>query len=103
MDRKSWIAIILSVTGLFAWQWYVSKYYAPQTPPVAAPASPDATASAAAAAAPAPSATPSPVADQPPVMSARAESLSTNSTEFVFNNDAGGLEPVIHRMHLGET
>lgn len=100
MDRKSWIAIILSVTGLFAWQWYVSKYYAPQTPPVAAPASPDATASAAAA--PAPSATPSPVADQPPVMSARAESLSTNSTEFVFNNDAGGIEQVILRMHLGE-
>ena len=35
-------------------------------------------------------------------MSARAESLSTNSTEFVFNNDAGGIEQVILRMHLGE-
>jgi hypothetical protein len=30
MDRKSWIAITLSVAGLFAWQWYVSKYYKPQ-------------------------------------------------------------------------
>ena len=35
-------------------------------------------------------------------MSARAESLSTNSTEFVFKNDAGGIEKVILQMHLAE-
>ncbi len=36
MDRKSWIAIILSVAGLFAWQWYVTKYYPqPETTPAA--------------------------------------------------------------------
>ncbi len=100
MDRKSWIAIILSVTGLFAWQWYVSKYYKPETPPAASPTSPSATPSNPVATAPA--ATPVPTVEQPPSLSARAESLSTNGTEFIFNNDAGGIEQVILRMHLGE-
>lgn len=100
MDRKSWIAIILSVTGLFAWQWYVSKYYKPEAQSAASPSAPGATPSPAVATAPA--ATPLTAVQQPPSMSARAESLSTNSTEFVFNNDAGGIEQVILRMHLGE-
>jgi YidC/Oxa1 family membrane protein insertase len=100
MDRKSWIAIILSVAGLFAWQWYVSKYYKPEVPSAASPSSPSATPATPVAAAPA--AAPVSVVEQLPSMSARAESLSTNSTEFVFNNDAGGIEQVILRMHLGE-
>lgn len=100
MDRKSWIAIILSVTGLFAWQWYISKYYTPEPLPAGASAAPTATPSAAVAATPAASLVTT--AEPPPSMSARAESLSTNSTEFVFNNDAGGIEQVILRMHLGE-
>ena len=100
MDRKSWIAIILSVTGLFAWQWYISKYYTPEPLPAGPSAAPTATPSAAVAATPAASLVTT--AEPPPSMSARAESLSTNSTEFVFNNDAGGIEQVILRMHLGE-
>ncbi|MCX6963426.1 MAG: membrane protein insertase YidC [Verrucomicrobia bacterium] len=91
---------MLSVIGLFAWQWYISKYYKPEPLPAGASAVPTATPSAAVAATPA--ATPVTTAEQPPSMSARAESLSTNSTEFVFNNDAGGIEQVILRMHLGE-
>lgn len=100
MDRKSWIAIILSVAGLFAWQWYVSKYYKPTDLPAAPPATPITPQSAAAT--PAPTVAPNQPAEQPPSMSARAESLSTNSTEFVFNNNAGGIEQVVLRMHLGE-
>ena len=100
MDRKSWIAIIISVAGLFAWQWYVSKYYKPEVPPEASPSSPGATPATTVAAPPA--AAPVSVVEQLPSMSARAESLSTNSTEFVFNNNAGGIEQVILRMHLGE-
>ena len=100
MDRKSWIAIILSVTGLFVWQWYISKYYTPEPLPAGPSAAPTATPSAAVAATPAASLVTT--AEPPPSMSARAESLSTNSTEFVFNNDAGGIEQVILRMHLGE-
>ncbi len=100
MDRKAWIAIILSVAGLFGWQWYVGKYLTPPakaataaatpTPPPEGPAP-------APAVAPAPAPTPS-----GPVMTAYAESLSANGTEFVFNNDAGGIEKVILLTHLGE-
>ena len=100
MDRKSWIAIIISVAGLFAWQWYVSKYYKPEVPPAASPSSPSATPAVPVAAVPA--AAPVSVVEQLPSMSARAESLSTNSTEFVFKNDAGGIEKVILQMHLAE-
>jgi len=99
MDRKSWIAIILSVTGLFVWQWYVSKYYKPQMPAASAASTPTPT--------PPPTGlaldpTAGPSGPRTPVMTARTESLSTNSTEFVFNNDAGGIDQVILRMHLGE-
>ncbi|MEI8293782.1 MAG: membrane protein insertase YidC [bacterium] len=99
MDRKSWLAIILSVIGLFVWQWYVSKYYKPQMPTASAASTPTPTPPPTGLA-PAPTAGPS--GPQTPVMTARAESLSTNSTEFVFNNDAGGIEQVVLRMHLGE-
>lgn len=98
MDRKSWIAIALSVAGLFAWQWYVSKYYKPQL----------AKATAATAAAPTPVATPAvdstPVPIQPAgtSLSARAESLSNANAEFIFNNGTGGIEQVVLRMHKGE-
>jgi YidC/Oxa1 family membrane protein insertase len=50
----------------------------------------------------APATTPVLEVEQPPSFSARGESLSTNSTEFVFNNNAGGIEQVVLRMHLGE-
>lgn len=100
MDRKAWIAITLSVAGLFAWQWYVSKYQTPPPPTETAAASPAATAAPVATATP----TATPVASTPtqPVMTARAESLSAEGAEFVFNNDAGGIEQVILLMHQGE-
>jgi len=108
MDRKAWIAITLSVAGLFGWQWYVSKYL---TPPPAATGAAAAAAPAASVTAAAPIAAP---AGQPaaapvaapvrsgPVMAPRAESLSAESAEFIFNNDAGGIEQVILLMHQGE-
>ena len=98
MDRKSWIAIALSVAGLFAWQWYVSKYYKPQL----------AKANAATASAPTPVVTPAvdstPVPTQPAgtTIAARAESLSNANAEFIFNNGTGGIEQVVLRMHKGE-
>ncbi len=104
MDRKAWIAITLSVAGLFAWQWYVGKYLTPPPAParqsVAAgsPEQPDAPT-------PQPSATPVAAAAATPVgpvMTARAESLAGSAAEFVFNNDAGGIESVNLLKHLGE-
>jgi YidC/Oxa1 family membrane protein insertase len=35
-------------------------------------------------------------------MASRAESLSSDHAEFVFNNDTGGIEQVILRLHMGE-
>ena len=38
MDRKAWIAVILSVLGLAAWQWYYVKTYSRKPPAVSAKA-----------------------------------------------------------------
>jgi YidC/Oxa1 family membrane protein insertase len=99
MDRKSWIAITLSVAGLFAWQWYVSKYYKPQLTQANA-----ATASATPApmATPAADSTPLPTPPSEATIAARAESLSNENAEFTFNNGTGGIEQVVLRMHKGE-
>ena len=109
MDRKAWIAITLSVVGLVGWQWYVGKYITPAqqaaAAAAAASASPAATA-APAASAPAATATPgaTTAAATPPqqVMTARAESLTAGGADFVFNNDAGGIEQVILLSFQGE-
>ena len=115
MDRKAWIAISLSVVGLFAWQWYVGTYITPAqqaaaaaaaaAAPAVTPVTPEAAATPAGSnAIPASSATPTSPAGTAthPVMTARAESLSAEGAEFVFNNDAGGIEQVILLMHRGE-
>jgi YidC/Oxa1 family membrane protein insertase len=98
MDRTSWIAIIICVVGLFAWQWYVTENYtqppaetAPATPPTPEPTPGTATAPAE------PAPTPEPVR-----MQARAESLDTPAAEFVFNNDTGGINQVVLALHMGE-
>ena len=111
MDRKAWIAITLSVVGLVAWQWYVSKYITPAqqaaaatAAAAAASASPAATAPAASApvATPAPGATTAASTPAQPVMTARAESLTAGGADFVFNNDAGGIEQVVLLSFQGE-
>ena len=95
MDRTSWIAIILSVIGLFVWQWYVAENLTP--PPQPAAATPQ----------PTPAATPVAVAQPTPEprttsLTARAESLESEGADFIFNNDTGGIEQVVLRLHMGE-
>jgi YidC/Oxa1 family membrane protein insertase len=94
MDRKAWIAIVLSILGLAAWQWYYVKTYSRKVP----------VASQQAAATPAPSvapmATPSP-APEPSRFVARNQSLFSPSAEYVFSNDKGGIERAILLLHLG--
>ena len=99
MDRKSWIAITLSVAGLFAWQWYVSKYYKPQLTQATATT---AAATPAPMATPAADSTPAPTPPSEATIAARAESLSNENAEFTFNNGTGGIEQVVLRMHKGE-
>ncbi len=98
MDRKAWIAIILSVLGLVLWQWYYVKHYSPR-PQVAqsetVPGTPTPTP------AQAPVSTPSPAREEP-VLAARNQSLYSKSAEYVFSNDKGGIERAILLLHLGE-
>jgi YidC/Oxa1 family membrane protein insertase len=96
MDRKAWIAIILSVLGLVLWQWYYVKNYSPK-PHVATPET--------VVANPTPSqdpvSTPAPVREEP-VIAARNQSLYSKTAEYVFSDDKGGIERAILLLHLGE-
>ena len=97
MDRKAWIAVVLSIIGLAAWQWYYVKTYSRKVPVP--------TQEEAASAAPAPSATPfaTPAPAQPePVVVAQNQSLYSPSAEYVFSNDTGGIERAILLLHFGE-
>jgi YidC/Oxa1 family membrane protein insertase len=94
MDRKAWIAIVLSILGLAAWQWYYVKTYSRKVP----------VASQQAAATPAPSVAPmaAPAATpEPSRLVARNQSLFSPSAEYVFSNDKGGIERAILLLHLG--
>jgi YidC/Oxa1 family membrane protein insertase len=94
MDRKAWIAIVLSILGLAAWQWYYAKTYSRKVP----------VASQQAAATPAPSVAPMAMptpAPEPSRFLARNQSLYSPSAEYVFSNDKGGIERAILLLHLG--
>jgi YidC/Oxa1 family membrane protein insertase len=94
MDRKAWIAIILSVLGLAAWQWYYVKTYSRKVPVASeqAPATP--------APSVAPVATPTP-AQEAPLIAERNQSLYSPNAEYVFSNDKGGIERAILLLHFG--
>ncbi len=116
MDRKAWIAIIFSVVGLGAWQWYYVKTYSAKPAPesvtagaTAEPTAPRAEPTATAGSMPSPEASATAAAEvtsvsQPagPVMTARRESLSNQNAEYVFSNDLGGIEQATLLLHFGE-
>lgn len=108
MDRKAWIAIILSVAALFGWQWYYArKYPVRPTPPAAAAAKASPTAVPSASPTPGVAATLLPNATPvPPTLEARTESLvsgkNDNQVEYIFSNDQGGIERAILIGHRGE-
>jgi YidC/Oxa1 family membrane protein insertase len=112
MDRKAWIAIILSIAGLVGWQWYYVKTYGnkPATRSAAAsatpaPGTPAASGSPATAGTPNPAsltAAPTPSTPSAPVMKPASESLYSQSTEYVFANDKGGIERAMLLLHGAE-
>ena len=96
MDRKAWIAIILSIVGLAAWQWYYVKTYSREAPPVASQP-----------VAESPTPTVAPVATPTPELktaapAAESESLYSSSAEYVFSNDSGGIERAGLLLHFAE-
>jgi YidC/Oxa1 family membrane protein insertase len=100
MDRQSWIAVILCIAGLVLWQWYYTTNYNQPTAPRGAEATPAAAATPTPP--PLPAATPVPTPLPPPEFAPRNETLSTQSAEYVFSNDAGGIERAVLLLHLGE-
>lgn len=111
MDWKTWVAVGLSIVGLFLWQFFYAQQLAQQPPPAPPAVTENATAGEPAAApalaapSPDPEAATAPIpapAKTGPVMAPRTESLRSGKSEYLFNNDTGGIEQVNLLVHLGE-
>src|SRR6266542_2221561 len=100
MDRKTWLAVGLSIAGIILFQWYYQKTYGPylhQQQELAARKQALATPSASPVASASPTATPvSPMVPasppQGPVMTAQSTSLISegkkkDQAQFLFSND----------------
>ena len=109
MDRKTWLAVGLSILGIIGFQWWYEATYGPYLKQQEEARRAQAAATAAApAATPAPLITPATPTPTPRIaeITARSETLAAqgkkDTADFVFNNDAGGIEAVLLRMHLNE-
>lgn len=114
MDRKTWLAVGLSILGIIGFQWWYESTYGPYLRQQEEARRQQAAVAAAANPAGSPTATPAPlIAPATPTptprtteINARSETLAArgkkDSADFVFNNDTGGIEAVLLRMHLNE-
>ncbi|HEY5792082.1 MAG TPA: membrane protein insertase YidC [Chthoniobacterales bacterium] len=100
MDRKTWLAVALSVIGLILWHFL---YNVPEAERLNAQRAAHQAATVAEAAAP-PSATPTPALPAPeaPVMARRSQALTSEDSEYLFQNDTGGIEQVVLLKHEDE-
>ncbi len=101
MDRQGWIAVILCIVGLFAWQFLMVKQTSRpgQGPPAAVPAT---TGQVKEAARSAPTPPPAPTLKPQATIAEKTEKLQSREAEYVFSNDAGGIERVILLLHYAE-
>ena len=91
MDKKAWIAISLSVIGMFAWQIYYNKELAKSVPPAAPiPAQADATPSATPVAAPA-TAIAKKVEPTAPQVPEKIEKVAGTAAAWSYTNLGGGI------------
>lgn len=107
MDWKTWLAVGLSILGLILWQvFYAAQLPPPQPPPVSEQSASESealpTESASPSDSPAAAASPEPTPAPGPVMAPRSERLTAGDTEFLFNNDTGGIEEVLLLLHQAE-
>src|SRR5438067_7732092 len=111
MDRTAWIAVILCVIGLVAWEWWIAKQ-APRRPAPAAlsstappPAVTNASATplvspSPAVVAAAPTATPA--AEATPAFAEKAEILRNDDVELRLTNRGGGIREASLLNHIGQ-
>src|SRR5947209_568270 len=110
MDRTAWIAVILCVIGLVAWEWWVAKQTPRPRPPASAQLSPAPTplAAASGSAAPlaspptAPAATATPAAEATPAFAEKTETLRNDDVELRLTNRGGGIAEAVLLNHLGQ-
>ncbi len=122
MDRKAWIAVVLSVAGLFGWQWWYQKTYgealaqqrgveaqeraataasptpAPYAEQPGASATPVGVPLASPGASPAPA---NPLASAPatPAFSEETLSMESDALEYTFTTRGGGIARIALRGH----
>ncbi len=110
MDRKTWLAVGLSLLGLVGWQWYYQSTYGPylreQEELLRRQALETAAAESAATPVPTPLAVEPTPTPPPPVAAfqSRSEMLEAidGRAEFLFSNDAGGIVTAVLIGHLGD-
>ncbi len=112
MDRKAWIAIILSIAGLVGWQWHYVKTYGNR--PAKKPAngiSHPRSRNSGSRGSPATTATPNPTsltagpaqsAPSTPTVKPESASLYSQNAEYIFANDKGGIERAMLLLHGAE-
>jgi YidC/Oxa1 family membrane protein insertase len=108
MDRTAWIAVILCVIGLVAWEWWVAK----QTPrpPTSAQLSPAPTPLAGTspsavpltASSPPAAATGTPAPEATPAFAEKIETLRNDDVELRLTNRGGGIREAVLLNHIGQ-
>ncbi|MEY2531111.1 MAG: YidC/Oxa1 family rane protein insertase [Verrucomicrobiota bacterium] len=108
MDRTAWVAVILCVLGLVAWEGWIFHQSTLKPTTVAAspapgspPPAPVASASAAPLASVAPVATPAP-APTTPSFALKTETLRNGDVELHFTNRGGGISEAVLLNHKAE-
>jgi len=110
MDRTAWIAVILCVIGLVAWEWWVAKQTPRPRPPTSAQLSPAPTPLAGSspsavsltASSPPPAATGTPAPEATPAFAEKIETLRNDDVELRLTNRGGGIREAVLLNHIGQ-
>ena len=110
MDRTAWIAVILCVTGLVVWEWWVAKQTPRPRPPTSAQLSPAPTpltgtspsAVPLTASSPPSAATGTPAPEATPAFAEKIETLRNDDVEFRLTNRGGGIREAVLLNHIGQ-
>src|SRR6266436_4473039 len=110
MDRTAWIAIILCVIGLVAWEWWVAKQTPRPRPPTSAQLSPAPTPLAGTspsavpltASSPPSAATGTPAPEATPAFAEKTETLRNDDVELHLTNRGGGIRDAVLLNHIAQ-